>query len=54
LDARLRWRIADRKELSIEAQNLFDPRHPKFDGLARCVEGTEPKCCVFGKLSYGV
>jgi iron complex outermembrane recepter protein len=34
VDARYAWQVRRQLELSVTAQNLFDPRHPEFGTAA--------------------
>ena len=51
-DARLAWRVAGPLELSVTAQNLFQPHHPEFGGDAGGPLGI--KRSVFASMTWKV
>jgi iron complex outermembrane receptor protein len=52
LDARLGWRIAERMELSLAAQNLLGPRHPEFFAYTQTYLSSQPARSVYGSFTW--
>ncbi len=52
LDARLAWRPTRRLELSVDGQNLIEPRHAEFHPPVLAVQSTDVPRSVYGKLTW--
>jgi len=52
LDLRLAWRPLKTLELSMNAKNLLDPRHPEYRDEFLLIQSTEVPRSVYGKVSW--
>jgi iron complex outermembrane recepter protein len=52
LNARLSWRPTHDLEISINAENIFDDRHPEFNASVVGEQQTEVERAVYGKITW--